>query len=348
MSNRPLQLALVLVAICFATAAQADMRACSAARGAPDIIASCGDAIRDAAAPQGSLVAAYRRLGAAYLLEADIASALRSYEEGLRRFPDAAPLYSARGEVHALRWDHRAAIADYTEALRRDPGFAEALAGRGLSLGAIGQEDAALADFEAALRIQPDNGLALGERANLREVRGDIDGALADYERAALIDSAPAAPFSAGRLRFLRGEYSAAATHFAEAFARNQAMTEAAVWYLVASARQGRYPQAFDAVLRSGRVDLARWPGPLLALASRQAEADAVQRMASRSDRHWADFAFFWGFMSQITGPTDAGKKALMEVVELDGKADPHKVAVARAELQRLGVALPAARGRQP
>jgi len=147
----------------------------------------------------------------------DLESAVRSYTDALRDYPDRQALLAKRAAVHARAKDIDAALDDYNQALKADPRAVKiqlqvaelyagqrrlpeaeaaytralaitpddpgALVARGIVRGQQGRPAEAIADLSAALAIEPGLTAALFERGRLYQQQNDRENAIRDFER---------------------------------------------------------------------------------------------------------------------------------------------------------------------
>jgi tetratricopeptide (TPR) repeat protein len=105
-------------------------------------------------------------------------AAIQFFSDAIRRNPNAADAYIARGNAKHRDDAFDDAIADYNAALRLNPTKTDALTSRAMTRADKGLDDKALADLDAALRIDPDSARAL-------YARGVVLGRMNRFEKAA-------------------------------------------------------------------------------------------------------------------------------------------------------------------
>lgn len=66
----------------------------------------------------------YQLLGNAYDMQGNSGKALKTYEAGLERFPDAGPLHLEKGTVLGMQRQYGEALASYAQGIKVDPLFA--------------------------------------------------------------------------------------------------------------------------------------------------------------------------------------------------------------------------------
>ncbi|QPC82465.1 tetratricopeptide repeat protein [Phototrophicus methaneseepsis] len=97
-----------------------------------------------------------------HLLEEAISVA----NEGIRLYPQHAPLFLLRGVAYEFKHDYKAAIRDLSQYLRFNPHAASTLHYRGICYWKLGQLDEAIKDFSQAIALD-DNSSYLFDRARV-------------------------------------------------------------------------------------------------------------------------------------------------------------------------------------
>lgn len=115
----------------------------------------------------------------------NIAGAIESYTDALRKAPGEGVVYLNRGNAYLYKPDFRAALADANKAieLKASP-LEDAYTVRGTAKAGLGDYDGGIADCNRALKINPKAWLAYNNRANNKLRKRDYAGALADGTKA--------------------------------------------------------------------------------------------------------------------------------------------------------------------
>lgn len=141
---------------------------------------------------EGATPADFNDLGAAFHAKRDLAGALASYDEAIRRDREHAFAwsYNNRGNVYLdeVPPDPDRAIPNYEEALRIDPKLAQAHSNLGNALKLKGDLAGALNSYEAAIAIDPNFANPHNGRGNVFYDKGDMANAIASYTEALKID----------------------------------------------------------------------------------------------------------------------------------------------------------------
>ena len=149
-----------------------------------DAIADFDQAIR----LDPKLSKAYFGRGQAWDKKANLDKALADYDQAIRLGLNDSPVYASRGWVRYKKNDVDRAITDYNEAIRLDPKPATTYVNRGVALDKKGELDRAISDYDQAIRLSPNFALAFNDRGYAWSKKGDLDRAIADYNEAIRLD----------------------------------------------------------------------------------------------------------------------------------------------------------------
>lgn len=84
---------------------------------------------------------------------------LNSQSEAIRRNPDSAEAYIARGDTYWMMDHYDSAIADYNVAIRLDPENASYYSLRGMTYAEKGDYDKTIADYNKAINLDPEHAM---------------------------------------------------------------------------------------------------------------------------------------------------------------------------------------------
>lgn len=153
--------------------------------------------------------------GAAHRLKGSIDLGFADYDAAIAINPSLAIAFGGRGMMLGARKDYERAIADFDAAHRLDPSFATALRNRGLAKSELGRLDEAIADYDAALRLDPYLAAAYNGRGHVFAKKGDRERALVDYDAAVRLDPTLLVALNNRGLTFMaRGDRDAAIADF--------------------------------------------------------------------------------------------------------------------------------------
>ncbi|MGP0089489.1 MAG: tetratricopeptide repeat protein [Xanthobacteraceae bacterium] len=225
---------------------------------------------------------AYVNRGDVYYAKGDVERVIGDYNEVIRLQPDYAYAHYIRGNAYYAKGDFGRAIADYNDAIRLIPNYAIAYNGRGTAFKAKGESDRAIADYNEAIRFDPKYAVAYANRGNAYHDNGDNDRAIADYTDAIRFDSKNfSLYFTRGRLHLYAGEFAKAVADFSQASTLAPAYAYAALWLDIADRRSNRPIRLAEA---AKRIDMTKWPAPIIRLYLGKVTPDAVLAAADNPD----------------------------------------------------------------
>ncbi|HXW26809.1 MAG TPA: tetratricopeptide repeat protein, partial [Xanthobacteraceae bacterium] len=245
-------------------------------------ISACTALIRSGRSSKYDLGTQYYNRGRAYRQKEDYDSAIADFNEAIELDPKYIDAYYERGYAYYAKGDYDRAVAEYTEAIRLDPKFTNAYYERGYSYSAKGDYDSAVADHTEAIRLDPKFADAYYERGNAYDARGDYERAVADYTEAIrLRANNEDAYFARGRAYFYIGALPRALTDLTTASELNPENAYPALWLDIANKRSN-LPSRLSAAL--ARIDMTRWPEPVIRLYLGQTTPQAVLAAADNVD----------------------------------------------------------------
>jgi hypothetical protein len=145
---------------------------------------------------QRGLVAQQRQQIGHYTLASNLQFRQGNYQkmlailnEGIRRYPNNALLYSNRGAARSSLGDYQGAKSDYTRSIQLQPSSL-AYSNRAKVYAALKQQQQALQDFTQAIKINQDwgessLGAAFYSRGELQNQLGNTKSAISDFKQAA-------------------------------------------------------------------------------------------------------------------------------------------------------------------
>jgi tetratricopeptide (TPR) repeat protein len=273
---------------------------CTGEKGVPwqQQIAICSALIQSGGGSEVERALAFKNRGDAYVQLDDGDKALADYSEAVRLDPKSAPAYLSRGNLYIDREDPDRAIADYDSAIQNDPKNVEAYRGRTLAYSQKGDFDHAIADGSEAVRLDPKSAAAFLGRADAYRFKGDFDRAIADYDQALSLDpmhklndilnnralayaskgdrehavadyseairlnpTDPDPLFNRGRLYIYSDAISMAVADLTKATELEPRYAYAALWLDIADARAKAASTLSE---RTAKLDMARWPAPIV------------------------------------------------------------------------------------
>ena len=150
------------------------------------------------------------------------------------------------------------------------------------------------------------------------------------------------AALARGQADFMTGNFLRSAEATGEAFRRDPANLEAAIWHVAAMARLGQYPAALVAKIRRDGTELKRWPGPVLDWFLGRLDRVALQELATDQNSSTVEdytFSFFYFHVASVelaAGRLDMAEEALAGILDLGPGVDRQIWRAAGLELGRV------------
>lgn len=130
----------------------------------------------------------HNEIGNEFYEQGALEEAIGAYDEAIRLDPQAAVVYSNRGQVYTILDQYQRAIQDLHEAIRLDPQLAEAYNNRGFAYDSLGQFQRAIDDYNEAIRLNPGYPDAYNNLGVAYRNLGQFQRAMADYNQAIRLD----------------------------------------------------------------------------------------------------------------------------------------------------------------
>lgn len=339
-------------------------------------ISGCTAVIERGHETNDSLAVVFHYRGNAYLDKGDYDHAIADFAQAIRLNPNLPQSFYDRGRAYLAKRDYRRAIADFDQTIQLNPDIPEVYDSRGVAYGDEGDQNRAGQDYERAIMLDANYAPALIHRGNLYTDKGDYDRGIRDYDEAIRLEARDAETwYRRGEAYFRKQEYDRAARDLDQAlklepdnanavwrrtvtrFALGQFADAAqdaertvkltpdwpygVLWRYIANAKSGT---AKPGILLpySGKIDLSKWPGPILALyagvvTAGQVSGDAAARAGGgKSGAGYAcEAAFYIGELRLLRNDPKGARESLQGAV----KTCPHtfdEYHGAVAELARL------------
>jgi tetratricopeptide (TPR) repeat protein len=209
---------------------------------------------------------AYIERAVAYRTKRQYDLAIADLTGAIRLRPRHPRAYLQRMSIYAALQRYDDELADCNALLGYWPGDPTLFVRRGLVYRGMGKYALAIAESSGAIAIDPEFAYAYTSRGRARELGDDLDDAMDDFDKAISLDHDDAdAQMDKGFIEWHAARFDKAET----AFRRVVELAPASVWgYLgdeMVHARLGDKPRRdFDD--KAGSLDLAAWPGPMVAL----------------------------------------------------------------------------------
>ena len=270
-------------------------------------LARCTRAIQSGELSEQNMAAALNNRGNAYQNKGDYARAIADYDEAIKLLSDSPLIYSNRGRAYQQRGDYERAIQDYEQAIRLDPTSAQ----------------------------------AFNDRGRVHHLKENYGQAIEDYDKAIALDPAyQLAFYSRAFARFDQGLFSASVPDFAQAVQLDPSRTYRVLGLYVARARAGDVDRK-GLASNAPRLDLTRWPSPVVALFLGQITPQALIAAAQDPDpttlrERYCEAYFYAGEFYLIHGQRTAAVQMFQSAVAT-GTTSLFEHSSAKGELRRLG-----------
>ncbi len=273
-------------------------------------------------------------------LESQITSCSRAIRSGQLTDEALTLALNCRGNAYRETGRYDEAIKDFDRVLRLSPRDAGALTNRGLAYAGKGDDDRAVQDYTEALGPSLDYAPAFVNRGYARMRRGDYTRAVMDFEEALRLDVTLFGAFMGrGWARFFQGQFAPAAGDFARVVELRPTDLPWPLWLYLARRRAGEEGRA-ELAESARRLDLSRWPGPVVALFLGHATPEAVLSSAEHSDakktlEQRCEAYFFLGELALLQGERSEAVR-LFQAVLATRVRDFMEYHAAQVELRRL------------
>jgi lipoprotein NlpI len=238
--------------------------------------------------------------------------AIADYDQAIRLDPKHARAHNGRGWAFYKEGELDRAIAGYTEAIRLDPKFAWAYNNRGLVWRDKGDFDRAIADFTEVIKLDPKYGSAYDNRGLVWRDKGELDRAIADFTEAIRLDPKAHGTYLNRGLTYLyRGDPAKALADVNQASELDPKYAYHALWVDIVGQRNGLASRLEQAMTK---LDMTKWPAPVLRLFLGQSTPAAVLAAADDPDANKkkgqvCEANFYGGILALRKGAKDEATK---------------------------------------
>ncbi len=239
-----------------------------------------------AASARPQSAADWVKRGNDYSSKGDYVHAIEAYTDSIRLNPGSPTTFFARGRVYFRNHDDDRAIQDYTDAIRLAPDYGEAFRERGHAYEDKVDYKHAIQDYTEAIRLRPGDINVLYARAFAYERKGDYEPGIADFtEIIRRFPQAADAYRNRGQARLYSGHLPEALQDLSRAVELDSSGHYNVIWLYIARAKGATAAVAVEELTKNApKLDLTRWPGPVIQLFLGKTTPEAVLQAASNRD----------------------------------------------------------------
>jgi lipoprotein NlpI len=265
----------------------------------------------------------------------------RAIQSGELSEANMAAALNNRGNAHQNKGDYAQAIADYDQAIKLLSDLPLIYSNRARAYQHRGDYERAIQDYEQAIRLDPTSAQVFNDRGRVNHLKENYGQAIEDYDKAIALDPTyPLAFYSRAFARFDQGLFSASVPDFARAVQLDPSRTYRVLGLYLAKARAGNVDRQ-GLASNAARLDLTRWPGPVVALFLEQVTPQALIAAAQDPDpnaqreRHCEAY-FYAGEFHLLRGQRAAAVQMFQSAVAT-AVTSLFEHSSAKGELRRLG-----------
>jgi lipoprotein NlpI len=226
------------------------------------------------------------KLGNDYSSKGDYVHAIEAYTNSLHLNPGSAATLYARGYAYYRNHDDGRAIKDFTDAIQLDPGYGEAFRARARAYEDKNDYELAIQDYTQAIRLRPEDFSLLYDRAFNYQRRREYEPAIADFtEIIRRFPRAADAYRNRGQARLYSGRLSGAQQDLSRAVQLDSYGYYNVIWLYIARAKAKVKAGAEGELAKNAaKLNLTKWPGPVIQMFLGKSTSEAVLRAASGKD----------------------------------------------------------------
>jgi lipoprotein NlpI len=219
---------------------------------------------------------AYVGRSAAYLRLGKIELALGDANAAIGAKPDLPEVYVLRGGLYLEKREDTLALQDFETAIKDKPELTEAYAGRGEVYLHQGRFDLAIADFDTAIGRKPYVADFYVGRGRAAFFAGNTKPAADDFNEAIRREPNKADGYRMrGVIRFQSGQFDAAAADFVQSLSLKANQPHTVLWLHLARLHTKTADES-EFAGNAAKLDLSKWPGPIVRYYQGQEKADEV------------------------------------------------------------------------
>lgn len=279
-----------------------------------------------------------------YLNKGDFAHAIEAYTDYIRINPGSPAIFYARGSAYYRSHDDDRAIKDYTDAIRLAPDYGEAFRDRAHAYEDKGDYEHAIQDYTQAIAIRPDDSYLRYDRAFAYERMGEYQPAIADLtEVISRFPKAGDAYRNRGRLWLYSANLAQAQQDLSRAVQLYPSDSYNVIWLYLSRAKAANHvengPAEEELAKNAAKLNLGKWPGPVVQLFLGKNTKEAVLQAASDIDPvkkmgQECEANFYVAEYQAFHGQRSAAGQGFNTVIESCPRNYFSYLPAARAELQ--------------
>jgi len=302
-------------------------------------IGGCTALIESEPASAQDRAAGYSNRCWAYSDKGDPDRAIADCNEAIRLDPKLANAYLNRGKAYSDKDDFDRAIADYDQAIKLNPKSSMAYNNLCDAYLDKGDNDRAITNCNQAIGLDPKFALAYRNRGNAYRYKGDVGSAIADYNQAIELNPKFFQNYLArGLLSLDAGDLPKAMADINQASALNPKDPYTALWLDVVNTRSKLPSKLAES---TARIDMTKWPAPIIRLYLGQMTPDTVLAAAadldaSKQKSQVCEANFFSGELALQQGKKDEAIR-LFRAADESCPKDTFQLIAANDELKALG-----------
>lgn len=288
--------------------------------------------------PQSTAADLIKR-GNDYAGKGDYAHAIEAYTDSMLLSPGSATTFYARGYAYHRNHDDDRAILDYTYAIRLAPDYGEAFRERGHAYEDKTDYEDAIQDYTEAMRLRPGDINVLYARASDYARKGANESAISDLtEIIRRFPQAADAYRNRGQIWLYSGHLSEAQQDLSRAVELDRSGQYNVIWLYIARVK-AKAGGDDELAKNTPKLNLTKWPGPVIQLFLGKSTPEAVLQAASDKDlqknnEQQCEANFYIAENQALHGQRSAALKGFRFASENCGKNYFFYVPAARAELE--------------
>jgi tetratricopeptide (TPR) repeat protein len=289
----------------------------------------CTRAIMSGELSAKNLVHTYNNRGRGYMGLGQYGKAIADFNKAMQLDPTYAFAYNNRGDVFTLLGQFDRAMADFNRAIQLNPHYASPYYGRGHVYLFQGEFSKALAEYNGAMEIEPGDAENYNNRGTAYRGLGNYEKALEDFNKSIQLEPDYALAYrNLGSTYFFLGQFDKAKASYEPVLGMNSSSQDvyyAVIWHYLSQKRAGK-AEAVRLSEYTARLDLTKWPGPVLELFLGKTTpegllAAAKDRYKTLENQKLCEAYFYLGQYYLIMGEESMGRTMFQRCLDTGVKA---------------------------